>query len=91
MGYFSNGTEGDCYREQYCSRCVHDANLDCPIWNLHLTHNQSECNNPHSFLHVLIPRSKDGLYNAECRFFTPMQYDLVTTALTADAVQQEDR
>jgi len=23
MGYFSNGSEGECYEEHYCSRCVH--------------------------------------------------------------------
>lgn len=76
MAYFSNGTEGDLYFERYCSRCVHDRNEDCPIWALHLAHNYEECNKPGSFLHALIPRSKDGLSNEECRFFTPEQLGL---------------
>lgn len=67
MAYFSNGTEGMMYEERYCSRCVH--NFDCPVWDAHLLFNYTECNNPESILHMLIPRSKDGLSNEQCRMF----------------------
>jgi len=73
MGYFSNGTEGMCYEEDYCSRCIHN-NKDgpyCPVWTLHMLHNYDECNKPDSFLHMLIPRSNDGLVNEQCRMFVP--------------------
>jgi len=73
MGYFSNGTEGMDYQERYCSRCVHDANRDCPVWAAHLLHNYDECNNKGSILHMLIPRSKDGLGNEQCKMFVPRQ------------------
>jgi len=67
MGYFSNGTEGEVYGEQYCSRCVHGQK--CPVMLLHLLHNYDECNNEESMLHVLIPRSKDGVGNEQCAMF----------------------
>lgn len=69
MGYFSNGTEGEMYRERYCSRCIHEQ--DCRVWMLHELHNYDECNNEFSFLHVLIPRSKDKLSNERCNMFVP--------------------
>jgi hypothetical protein len=75
MGYFSNGSEGEGYVESYCYRCVHWKDLDdgrgpgCPVWDLHLQSNYKECGNKGSFLHQLIPRSKDGLYNEQCAMF----------------------
>lgn len=71
MGYFSNGSEGMDYYEAYCSKCVFDKDQSCPIWNLHLLHNYDECNKDGSFLHKLIPRSKDHLSNEECKFYMP--------------------
>lgn len=70
MGYFPNGTAGDMYEERYCSRCIHGADPDkgCNVWLLHMLHNYDECNNPHSFLHTLIPRAGDGS-NKECTMF----------------------
>lgn len=71
MAYFSNGSEGECYFEHYCSRCLHDnveKGINCPIWGLHLLYNYAECNKADSFLHTLIPRRKDG-GNAQCSMF----------------------
>lgn len=75
MGYFSNGSEGDAYEEQYCSRCVHDGGPEykdggCAVWLLHLKHNYNECNNKTSMLHQLIPRDGEG-HNEQCRMFYP--------------------
>lgn len=67
MGYFSNGTEGMLYQEQYCNRCKHDENNDCPIWLAHLVKNYEECNKKDSILHLLIPR--DGIRNLQCKMF----------------------
>jgi hypothetical protein len=70
MGYFSNGTEGESYYEEYCARCIHDdedRGIYCPIWNLHLLHNYEECNKKDSFLHTLIPRN--GGCNDRCTMF----------------------
>jgi hypothetical protein len=47
VGYFSNGTEGMIFEEQWCSRCVHSDyqpgkeigdrdNPACPVWMAHL-------------------------------------------------------
>jgi hypothetical protein len=72
MAYFSNGTEGEMYHEQWCSRCLHDnpdAERLCPIWGLHLMRNYDDCNNDNSVLHVLIPRSADKLSNERCTMF----------------------
>lgn len=77
MGYFSNGTEGESYHEEYCAKCLHDQQENgCPIWFLHNLHNYEECNKPDSFLHVLIPRSKENSGNEICSMFLP--------SLTAD-------
>lgn len=70
MGYFSNGTEGEFYYDEYCSRCIHDDPDNgkcCPIWSLHLLHNYEECNKKDSFLHVLIPRNEG--FNDMCTMF----------------------
>ena len=71
MGYFSNGTEGEMYEAEYCDRCVHQKVDDggCAVMMLHLIHNYDECNKPNSFLHVLIPREKDGVRNEQCKMF----------------------
>ncbi len=69
MGYFSNGTENMIYRAQYCDRCKHDENGNCPIILAHLLHNYEDCNKPESILHILIPRSADGLRNEACKMF----------------------
>ena len=73
MGYFSNGTEGLSYQEEYCFRCVHDINEDCPVWGLHLQYSYKLCNEPDNFLDELIPRSSDGLYNEKCKLFIPIK------------------
>ena len=73
MGYFSNGTEGEMYEEEYCSHCDHDANEDCAVLLAHLIHNYAECNKEDSILHMLIPRTGDGLGNEKCKMFTPLK------------------
>lgn len=72
MGYFSNGCEGHDYEDRWCSRCIHRGSDDgpsCPVWFAHLDLNYEECNNKKSILHILIPRTKDGLGNEQCRMF----------------------
>lgn len=77
MGYFSNGTEGDMYREKWCERCVHGIaggdDLGCPVWDAHLLYAYRLCNekpaaNPgKAMLDMLIPR--EGLGNGQCAMF----------------------
>lgn len=72
MGYFSNGSEGQSYHTQWCSRCIHEdekAGLFCPVWSLHFEFNYAECRNDNSLLHKMIPRSADKLSNEKCNFF----------------------
>ena len=69
MAYFSNGTEGMDYVDQWCSNCVHDENEDCPIWNAHLQFSYGAEGQAESILNMLIPRSKDGLSNEQCTMF----------------------
>ena len=73
MGYFSNGTEGMMYEEEYCSKCAHqpdiDNGLDCAVLEAHAIYNYKECNNPDSILHILIPRNDDDCYNGKCKMF----------------------
>ena len=71
MGYFSNGTEGMAYEEQWCSRCAHYGvdGCGCAVLNAHMCLNYDECNNKSSVLHLLIPRTENGLGNERCRMF----------------------
>lgn len=72
MAYFSNGTEGMSYEEQYCSRCMFCE--DCPVLTLHMLwnyeqHGESEtAKAKRTALDLLIPRTKDG-WNEQCRMF----------------------
>lgn len=67
MAYFSNGSEGDDYAARYCERCVHEEG--CPVWLAHMLHNYRDCNDADSILHILIPRTADGLGNEQCGLF----------------------
>jgi hypothetical protein len=71
MGYFPNGTSGEIYESKYCSKCLHQEleDIGCPIWHAHMMYNYDECNNEKSILHLLIPRSEDGIGNEECTMF----------------------
>ena len=43
MGYFSNGTEGMIFEEQFCARCVHNKEDDiCPVLDLHMNWNYEQ-------------------------------------------------
>jgi len=73
MGYFSNGTEGDRYEEEYCLKCKHgqgEFSDDCPILALHMTYNYDQFKDDilKSILDSFIPRDKDG-YNEKCKMF----------------------
>lgn len=73
MGYFSNGTEGEIYREKHCDHCVHDGHGEnaCAVWGLHLLHNYDQHKNEklRQSLDMLIPRDKDDLGNGQCTMF----------------------
>ncbi len=71
MAYFSNGTEGEVYRERFCYRCLHcDVGEDareCPVWSAHWYYAYGQSSNAElsSVLTMLIPMEphtfKDGL------------------------------
>lgn len=73
MGYFPNGTAGADYEAQFCDRCIHqDADGEgCAVWLAHMLFNYRDCNDDGSILHILIPQTKDGLGNEQCRMFHP--------------------
>ncbi len=77
MGYFSNGAEGLDYEQEYCERCIHQNGPDgeggCDVWAIHHHRNYADCNDKDSILHMLIPRSEDGMDNERCRMFWPRQ------------------
>ena len=82
MGYFSNGTEGDMYEARWCDRCVHqngpDGESGCAVWLAHMIKNYDDCNDDGSILHILIPKTKDGLGNEKCRMFWDKQQVMVS-------------
>jgi hypothetical protein len=64
MGYFSNGSEGDCYRAEYCFKCANwekrpgDDVEGCPIMDLHFAWSYKLCNSKSlgkKFLDFFIP------------------------------------
>ena len=72
MGYFSNGSEGEYYESEYCSKCVHYPGSEddggCAVLIAHMIYNYDECNNKDSILHILIPRDTKG-NNEKCQMF----------------------
>ena len=72
MAYFSNGTEGDMFREKWCDRCIHDENNDCPVWNAHLAFDYQQLKEGkeelRQVLDMLIPM-KDKIWPDKCKMF----------------------
>lgn len=75
MGYFSNGSEGEIYRARWCDRCLHDQKSGCAVYLAHLMFNYDQCKDSKlaDVLSVLIPRTKDGLDNEQCKMFVKSQ------------------
>lgn len=80
MAYFSNGTEGELYREHYCYKCEHfprdDESRDCPIWSAHFFYAYSAKDDAKAILDMLIPMVPHTFKDAvsypvagECTFF----------------------
>jgi hypothetical protein len=81
VGYFSNGTEGAIFEEQFCRRCIHYGPVEgpgCPVWLAHLLFAYEECNsdsNAKTILDLLIEckeiTADDGLPLPvnECQMF----------------------
>ena len=72
MAYFSSCSEGMDYEEQFCAKCIHgdgDGAGQCAVIAAHFARNYQECKNKDSILHMLIPRSADGLSNEQCLMF----------------------
>lgn len=70
MAYFSNGTEGESYQAQWCSRCTHQNG--CPVWDAHLLYAYELCNSTEAGKHILdmlIPMRDDGFAD-KCLMFT---------------------
>lgn len=74
MAYFSNGTEGMIWEEQWCNRCVHNKDPEedggCVVLFVHLLHNYDQTDNEalESVLGCLIPTNEDG-FAGECKMF----------------------
>lgn len=82
MGYFPNGFEGDAYELKYCATCLHNSN--CAVWDAHMLYNYDECNNEKSILHVLIPRTKNHLWNEKCKMH-------ISASQASDALSKSDK
>jgi hypothetical protein len=70
MGYFSNGTEGDMYEENWCERCLHKSEGEgCAVMLAHLVFNyeQHKDDDLKNVLDTLIP--SEGAFNAECAMY----------------------
>jgi len=81
MGYFSNGTEGMAYQEEFCDNCANaDSDGMCAIWDAHMLYNYSQNQEVEHVLDLLIPRAKNGLGNEECKFFKRKHPDLFEAA-----------
>lgn len=65
MAYFSNGSEGSDYEEQFCSRCVHQRG--CTVWLAHLLFAYGADDAQRKVLDTLIPRQ--GIRNLKCTMF----------------------
>lgn len=92
MAYFSNGTEGSLYEQDYCSKCVHrngaDGKSGCAVWLAHLLFNYDLCNSEtpgKTILDMLIPVREDG-FAGECAMFHEGEAVTDTTDIPEKAV-----
>jgi len=77
MGYFPNGTSGMCYEEEFCAKCLHSGadGVSCNVMLIHNLYNYQQCKETpegkavEAILDLLIPRTKDGLWNEKCSMF----------------------
>lgn len=75
MGYFSNGSEGSAYEEKYCENCIHwvaeieGEHKSCPVWDSHMLFSYGQEGDSKEILSILIPRSKNQIYNEKCTMF----------------------
>jgi len=78
MGYFSNGTEGMSYQEEFCANCKNwidkkdGRGFGCPIWDLHFLYSYKLCNsksNAKKMLDFLIPMNKKDCCALKCSMF----------------------
>lgn len=79
MAYFPNGTAGEYYYAQYCSKCAHwpkgDDDPGCSVDIIHNLFNYDQCKDTlegraiETILDLLIPRTKDDLGNERCSMF----------------------
>ena len=63
MAYFSNGIQYEIYRENICSKCLHDSN--CPIMVAHYIYQDTE---KEEILDLFIGRNETG-DNEKCTMF----------------------
>ena len=81
MGYFANGTEGDCYEAAYCNNCIHQKDADkgecCPILLLHLLWNYDQQSDEDKALALDLFIPRDGIANKPCEMF--ISKDQLTT------------
>jgi hypothetical protein len=72
MGYFPNGTAGEMFEAEYCSKCVHNTDAGCPTMMAHVIFGYKLCNAKENegkqILDMLIP-IKDGGWNDGCAMF----------------------
>lgn len=79
MAYFPNGTAGEIYEAEYCSRCIHgmrgEDDPGCAVWLAHLLYSYELCNKKDEpgkvILDLLIPQSENGLGAEQCAMFRP--------------------
>ena len=99
MGYFSNGSEGEFYRAQYCDRCVHDRGGEgpgCPVWGMHLMDNykQNRTNGEgmeiKGRLEMFIPSDEHG-GNKQCVMFLEDAERVPTKADAARSYEEHSR
>jgi hypothetical protein len=86
MGYFSNGSQAADYQAQFCDRCFHDRDNNCPILLLHLLWNydavgRNADETKKIALNTFIPC--EGIQNKQCLMFVPC-------ALISDEIRQSE-
>ena len=102
MAYFSNGTEGMMYEEEYCSRCVHSQD-SCSVMVLHNLYNYDACNPKtdvqralHDVLETLIPSVDSGTdppykVPGECSMFHEAGMEVEAKRMQKENTQLRDK
>lgn len=97
MGYFPNGTAGDMFEAEFCSKCVHeDDEKGCPVMLAHVLYaydlcNEDEAKNPGKHVLEMLIVQDEKRNTQRCSMFVSVSRLKMSRARAAKHEKLEER